>query len=449
MKYWRRLTESTRTGLAAFLCFTFFLVTYSSTSHASANASDEVAVFRTGVTIFTEGHLYIDDLWKLQHITPIGIKGIGDHLYSKYFPGNALCAGFIYLLTAKQNDRPYISDNPIYNKFELAPSEFGARIALRLNALLGAVGMAVLFLFLKKHYRLDAAAVTVLLIGLTTDWWNESRMFYSEIGAGAFLITSLYFADNDNPYLCSLFLAISMLFRPTNLIAIPVWMYAVWKKNWKAVLSGIFIAGGLAFLALYNYARFYSFTNFGYGNEGFTTPILTGLMGIFLSPGHSLFIYSPITILAITGCRLLYKTNKPLMLATLTTTLGYILLVAMWGTWFGGTVWGSRLVVPILPMLGILIGPVINGLFANPDKRLMAVVVLLGILGLCIQILTIAQAPAYAFREYTRNAYATQDDVVWSITKNWLALEIKNLANWNICHLDSYNLRNLFPQCGP
>ena len=206
----------------------------------------------------TEGHLYIDDLWKFQHVTPIGTKGIDDHLYSKYFPGNTLGASLIYVLTAKKGDSPYIINKPIYGTYELAPSEFGARMALRLNTLLGAIGMAMLFLLLKKHYRWGVAIVTVLLIGLTTDWWNELRMFYSEIGAGAFLITSLYFADAKNPYLSSLFLAISIQFRPTNIIALPVWGYSMWKTNRKALFSGIFLLGGLVCLALYNFARYYS-----------------------------------------------------------------------------------------------------------------------------------------------------------------------------------------------
>ena len=225
--FWAGLSEPARNTIAALLCFSFFLFVYGITSTANASASDEVATFRTGITLVTEGHLYIDDLWKFQHITAIGTKGIGGHLYSKYFPGNTLSAALIYILTAKQGNSPYIINNPTYGTYQLALSEYRARIALRLNALLGAIGMAMLLLLLKKHYRWDVAIVTVLLIGLTTDWWNELRMFYSEIGAGAFLITSLYFADNKDPYLSSLFLAISIQFRPTNIIALPVWGYSM------------------------------------------------------------------------------------------------------------------------------------------------------------------------------------------------------------------------------
>jgi DIE2/ALG10 family len=445
--FWAGLSEPARNTIAALLCFSLFLFVYGITSHANARASDEVATFRTSITLVTERHLYIDDLWKFQHITPIGTKGIGDHLYSKYFPGNTLSAALIYILSAKKGDSPYIISNPTYGTYELAPSEYGARIALRLNALLGAIGMVMLFLLLKKHYRWEVAIVTVLLIGLTTDWWNESQMFYSEIGAGAFLITSLYFADNKNPYLSSLFLAMSIQFRPTNIIALPVWSYSIWKTNRKALFSGIFVLGGLAFLALYNFARYYSFFNFGYGNEGFSTPILIGLAGILFSPGHSLFFYSPIIILSITGGELLLKTNRPLALTCLFTAIGYILIAAMWDSWSGGTVWGSRLVVPIIPILGVLVAAIINELFNATSKQLLSTVILLGVIGFSIQILTIMQAPGIAFAEYARSTNTSQLDAIWSLNKNWLALEIKSLTHWNICNMGAYSLRNLFSQC--
>ena len=441
------LDDRAKNVALALLCFLFFLLVYGITSRDDARASDEVATFRTGITLVTEGHLYIDDLWKFQHITPIGTKGIGDHLYSKYFPGNTISAGVIYLITAKQNDVPYIFNSPPYGTFELAPSEFGARIALRLNALLGAFAMTTLLLLLKKHYQWEAAIVTVLLIGLTTDWWNESRMFYSEIGAGAFLIASLYFADNNNPYFCSLFLAISMQFRPTNIIAIPIWGYSLSNKKVKDFVSGLFLLAGLALLGLYNYARFYSLFNFGYGNEGFTTPILAGLQGILLSPGHSLFLYSPILILAITGSWLLFNKNRLFMIAMLASVLGYIIMASLWDSWFGGTVWGSRLVVPIIPLLGVFVGAVVNELFVSQNKRLLYTIILLGVLGLTIQILPIIQSPGIAFREFTQNGYATQTDAIWSVSKNWLALEIKSLAHWNVCNLDSYSFRKLFLAC--
>ncbi len=201
------------------------------------------------------------------------------------------------------------------------------------------------------------------------------------------------------------------------------------------------------YIVTYNFARYYSFFNFGYGNNSFTTPILIGLAGILFSPGHSLFFYSPIIILSITGGQLLFKRDRPLALICLFTAIGYIVMAAMWESWFGGTVWGSRLVVPIIPIIGILLAATINELFNATNKKLLSMVILLGALGLGIQILTILQSPGIAFAEYARTTSSSQLDTIWSLNKNWLALEIKSLAHWTVCNIDAYSLRNLFSQC--
>src|SRR4029077_12112834 len=190
---------------------------------------------------------------------------------------------------------------------EMAPSATGARWALRLNALWGAVGMTFLLVSLRRYFPWRTAVLTVVLVGLCSDWWYQSRGLYSEVAAGAFLIASLCFAVHDKPYGSSTALAISILFRPTNLLALPFWGKAVWRRNFKALASGaIIVTGGLA-LAAYNCARFGSPLDFGYPSGNFSVPLLTGLYAMFLSPGRSLFVYSPVLLLAIPGAWLFYQ----------------------------------------------------------------------------------------------------------------------------------------------
>ena len=197
--------------------------------------------------------------------------------------------------------------------------------------------MAMLLLLLKKYYPWKVAILTVLLIGLCTDWWYQARGFFLEVGAGAFLMACIYFADDERPYMSSLMLAISMLFRPTNILALPIWGYAVWKKGWKSLWSFGLILGCLGFLAFYNWIRFLSPLNFGYGDEGFTSSLLVGLVGVLLSPGRSIFIYSPPTILALTGGRIIFQKNRIKLVLLLIPVAGYILLIAAWHNWDGGS----------------------------------------------------------------------------------------------------------------
>jgi hypothetical protein len=441
------MDEKTRIRLIALVIFLFFTLLYAITSHASVVSSDEVSVFGTSINIATRHILNIDNLRQIHRITPLGQFGVDRHLYTKYFPGNIISAAVIYRLTAKSDDESYIWTNPKYGSFQLAPSQQGARNALRLNALLGALGMMVLFLFLSRQHHWRTAAVTTLLMGLTTDWWNQSRTFYSEIGAGTFLIISLYFADQKRPYLSSLSFAISLLFRPTNLLALPVWAYAVWKTNPKAVFSGIFWLGSLGLFAIYNYVRFGSFLTFGYGAEGFGAPVFEGLRGVLLSPGHSMFLHSPVVLLAAIGSVFLYKQNKPMSLLLLYCVIGYILMAATWYDWRGGKVWGCRLVVPILPLAGILVAPVIDKLLFTTKRIWLPAVLLPGLLGLSIQLIAIVQSPMIALNQFVDGGYATHTESIWSLGKSWPMLQIKSLATWNTCNIDAYSIRSLISTC--
>jgi hypothetical protein len=132
---------------------------------------------------------------------------------------------------------------------------------------------------------------------------------YSEVGGGAFLIASLYFAVSDKPYRSGLALALSILFRPTNLVALPFLGWVVWRKGLKALPSAIAIAIGGILLAAYNWARFGSPLNFGYTEGNLSVPFFTGPHAMFLSPGRSLFVYSPILLLAIPGAWFFFQTR--------------------------------------------------------------------------------------------------------------------------------------------
>ncbi len=436
-----------RRGLLPLICFLFFVLLYGLTTHADATASDEIAAFRTGVVLALHHNLIIDDIKSVQKITPIGAYGRGDHLYAKYFPGTAFSTAILYSLGARQNDVPYFAPNPTYNHVQLADSQTGAHIALAVNALLGALGLTMLVLLLDSLVGAPAAIITALFVGLTTDWWYESQLFYLEIGAGAFIIAGLYFAYKGRPWLAGLAIAGSLLVRPTSIVALPIWLYACRGKRPLDYLSAISILGSGVILALYNYVRFGSFFNFGYGSEGFTTPLLTGLAGLLFSPGHSFLLYSPIVLIGILGIPLLWRKDRHLALVSFIAIGGYILLSALWHSWAGGKVWGSRLVVPIIPVAGVLIAMVVQQAALTRKPLLVSAILILGLLGLGIQLLAIVQDPAISIRNLTQSGYATVDESTWSLAKSWLALELKSLATWSPCNIGSYVLRMFFTQC--
>jgi hypothetical protein len=419
--------------LVGTICFLSFLLFYGITARSQPQVSDEVAMFASGVSLVKNGNLAIDEWQWLQDEFNIGSRGRGGHLYPKYFPGNIYASAFIYKMTAKQNDQPYL-----WHRQTLAPSNVGARMALKTNAVFGALAMTALLFLLLRTFDWRTTIATVLLTGICTNWWYQSHGFMSEVGAGAFMIAGLCFMAYQNPSFTSLSIGISILFRPTNLLALPIWVKSVFDKGARAIWTGIFILFGLIGLALFNWIRFASFSNFGYGSETFTPHLLEGLYGVLLSPGRSIFIYSPVIILAIPGALMLYKTDKAFALVCISTVLSYILMAALWDLWDGGWTWGSRLLTPIVPILGFLMAPVID--YAWGKREMIFVILIFSFLGLSIQLLALANDPAQAMIKYVTNGNIPYIDTLYTVKNSWIALQIRNLQNWNRCQIDAYTL---------
>lgn len=431
------------------MCFFFFLFFYGLTSRAEIQVTDEAAVFTSAISLAAQGDLSIDEMQWLNQTINIGEFGRDGHLYAKYFPGNIFSAAAIYRLTQPQADQPYFwhvpkDVNASMGAVELAASNRGARFALSLNALFGAQAMTALLLLLLRRFRWETAIISVLIVGVGSDWWYQSRGFFSEVGAGAWLITSLYFADRQKPHASGLALGLSLLFRPTNLIAVPVWLQAAWEKKSIGSAWGI-VLGGLG-LAFFNWIRFGSFLNFGYGSESFLPRLLDGLYGILLSPGRSIFLYSPILTLAIPGAWLFYKKEKTLTLAAAVSAALYILMAASWHSWDGGWSWGSRLLTPIVPLLGFLAAPAIDSAWGRRGD--FAVVLILALLGFGIQLLALAVNPLETLVNAVVFSGIPYNETVNSIGHSWLALQWQSLQGWQFCQIDSYALRLWLGSCG-
>ena len=438
-----------KTKYAPLVCFFIFLFIYGITSRANLQITDETAVFSSGVSLATKGSLHIDSLQWLQAEANLGHIGPDGHLYAKYFPGNILGVAFVYKLSQKANDVPYIwyGYEPNPQPHVLAESNFGARLALRWNALLGSLGVAALYAILLRRFDWKTATVTALLFGLSTDWWYQSRGLFSEIGAGTFLILCLYFADAEKPALSGLSLGLSLLFRQTNLLGIPIVVYGIWKKGYKSAWTGIFVILGVCVLAIYNWLRFKSILDFGYVNEHFNNSIARGLVEVLLSPGRSIFFYSPLLILCISGIQAFIRKDKWLTGTLLIVIIGYILAASLWHDSDGGTSWGSRLITPVLPLLGFLLAPMVEKAFSLEPEKTRFYISLLAGLGLCIQLLTLTANPILALVNYVGPGRIPYGDTIRSFQDSWLSLQIRNLEHWNPCNMDSYTLQRLFTKC--
>jgi len=168
-------------------------------------------------------------------------------------------------------------------------------------------------------------------------------------------------------------LGFSVFAHASSVIVIPGFIvYTILstaRQNKKGLASFLTsIATILAFMALVNYLRFGSFTEFGYYWYG-SISVHTGwegLLGLWASPGFGMLLYFPIVILLPFGLKNLTHNKENRRLYFL---IVYIVIVS-WlfvGTlsydepvsWSGAFAWGPRYMIPLLPFIVLSLGSVL------------------------------------------------------------------------------------------
>lgn len=136
------------------------------------------------------------------------------------------------------------------------------------------------------------------------------------------------------------------------------------REQWRPMVSFVIpiILAGVASL-WWNWLRYGSIWDSGYvSTEAFSAPWLFGILGLLVGPSRGLVWYNPILLLAIPGAFWFWR-RAPRVLATVTALfVVYVLLYGKWYMWHGGYSWGPRFLVPMLPFLALLIGPVWDSL---------------------------------------------------------------------------------------
>ena len=183
-----------------------------------------------------------------------------------------------------------------------------------------------------------------------------------------------------------------------GLLAIPLFVpLTVWRSLRALGLVLGPMAVSCAVLGWYDELRFHRLIEAAYGpGGGFSTPLWHGLDGLLFSPGRSLFLYNPLTVLGVVGLILLLAgpgvvRDRPLgvLLAILIVTR--TVFYAKWGVWDGGWTWGPRFLLPVVALLCVALPTVLR---ATDPRRAMglivrAALVLLAVLGAAVNFLAV------------------------------------------------------------
>lgn len=231
-------------------------------------------------------------------------------------------------------------------------------------------GALTCVLFLNACLRLGVsrrkASLCTLLLGFGTFVWVYSRSPYSEIiqaaavmGYVGALISFWDRQDYRTALRVGLWGALMINSKLVFVLALPGGMILCfyrlrheWKRFLKLSLIA-FIPLGLGILVIlkHNEARTGIATGTGYGGvapEIFAQPLWEGVWGLLLSPGRSVFLFSPPLVLAFLGLSKTWKT-KPHVLWMLGLCFPpAFFLYAKYEAWSGDWGWGPRYLVPFV-----------------------------------------------------------------------------------------------------
>jgi hypothetical protein len=192
------------------------------------------------------------------------------------------------------------------------------------------------------------------------------------------------------------------------------------------------IGSFLVFLGWYNYVRFGSVFESGYGlstatslgGHGlFESSPLPTLAAMLFSPGKSIFLYNPVLLLFPLCVYGYYRRHKVVALAVTAAIVSNFVFHSFFTAWAGDYAWSIRYQVPVLPFL---ILPMVV-LFGTAAKTMTKILVISLISISCV--LQLASV-VYNFNlEYVQNPnhHVIAGDYVWDWSQSHLRKRFENI----------------------
>ena len=348
----------------ATLCL-FLLAVYLLTMSGRVISGDGETMYLTTRALLTERSLAISQ-------RPESARGTDGRWYGKYGLGQ----------TAAQ--APFFVAGHLLGKLAGAPDDRGTRFAVGMvNSLITAVLAGLFWLTLRAlGTGRSAATAATLIFGLATLAWPYARSDFSEPLQALSVLLALYGAVRWRrrpgaawAALMGAAAGLAFLTKAASAVLLaPVALYflaALWRRRDRGrrrLLGDVLWAGApfavcvLAQAGL-NLVRFGSLAEFGYGDEprtGFSTPLLTGVGYLLLSPGKGLFLFAPPVLLGGAGLVWLARRAPLEAGAAALIFLAQLVYFGRWWAWHGDWCWGPRYLVVTVPFLMLGWGPLLT-----------------------------------------------------------------------------------------
>lgn len=268
------------------------------------------------------------------------------------------------------------------------------------NTILASLILVLFYdLFGTLGYSHRISLVSIAGIGCASILLPYSKIIHSEIPATVVLLLFVQtviakrMLDVRTGLRLGVYASLLMLFKPGNICyAVIIALYGLWlarkKRSTPAgflVMAGAVLITGF-FMMMLNKIRYGSLFDTGYGTEQFlfTTPLITGLAGLLLSPSKSMFLFSPLTVICTIALPRLFRRWGDVAAVLVGLVVLPLLFYAKWHDWHGGWSWGPRLIVPSIILLHLSFAECI--IWCKTNRAVKYVVVVSAVAGCMINI---------------------------------------------------------------
>jgi hypothetical protein len=209
-----------------------------------------------------------------------------------------------------------------------------------INAVLSLLLMACWMELARRRLGDSGSPLRTLTLGVGAMILVYGRMPYDVTAAGAAVLGALVLQDREDDVWAGVLLGAAVLIRLDSVLALP----AFWRgpRRTARLLPGLALSALIWGLA--NWHRFGSPLRDGHGQDPAAAlePSSLGVVGLLVSPGKGLVFYAPVVLLGLALCRD-WRLWTPLAAS--------VLLHGLMHDWTGGTGWGPRFLVPVLPLV--------------------------------------------------------------------------------------------------
>jgi hypothetical protein len=231
----------------------------------------------------------------------------------------------------------------------------------------GALIPVVLFLYARRRFDVSrrAALAVALTIAFCTIVWPYSTMLFAHVPSALFLLLAFVLV-RDRPLLAGL--AAGAAGTTFYLCIAAALALLLMVRSWRSLAR--FVAGGIPFAILlcwYQYVCFGSpfrtavedstrFTDRTLFLGVFRLPTFDALSNLTVTPYRGLFFGSSVLLFAIAGAAVMFRRREARreLAAIAVMVFLFVGIVAGFNGWHGGSAWGPRYLLPIVPLLGIL-----------------------------------------------------------------------------------------------